>query len=74
MTMRESTTGDGPRCDWAIHYGIVLRTRCALPAGHRGPHEGHGLREFPDQRVQWQAGNTREYRTERTDMWTWEEP
>lgn len=70
------------RCRWAIRYGVTLATRCDRPAGHEeGPdgfgyssHEGHGLAEFPYQRIEWFPGDRRTFLTDRDDIASWEEP
>ena len=68
------------RCHTAIRFGLHLRTRCALEEGHgvdRLPsdllHEGRGLAQFPYQRIEWLPGDSREYLSERDDVFAWEE-
>jgi hypothetical protein len=70
---------DKPRCEYAIHFGITLHTRCMLPADHvkrkaTVKHIGGGLSHFPGQTLEWLPGDRREYVTDRTDKFTWEEP
>jgi hypothetical protein len=63
----------GPRCPVAIRFGTTLHTRCALPAGHEGLHEGRGLRQFSYQVIRWHPGDRREHRTARDDEHAWED-
>lgn len=60
------------RCRWAIKFGTTLTTRCHLTDGHDGMHEAKGLAEFSYQRIQWLAGDRREFETDRTDIHAWE--
>jgi hypothetical protein len=61
--------GVEPRCPWKIRYGASEETtsQCDQPEGHleepdsNGNHDGPGLAEFPYQRVNWPAGDRREY-------------
>jgi hypothetical protein len=58
----------------------TLATRCVLPAGHGVDHpterewwhHGPGLREFPDQRLDWMPGDRRETMTDRDDEFAWD--
>lgn len=61
------------RCRWAIHFGVALHTRCFKPAGHGPDHVGQGLEQFTYQRIEWIAGDRREYETDRPDDFAWEE-
>lgn len=63
------------RCPWAIRFGTLLNTRCLLPmVPSHLEHQGHGVSQFPYQRVHWQAGDRREYLTDRADQFAWEVP
>jgi len=61
------------RCPWAIKFGVMLTTRCQWDAGHDGTHMGLGLAEFPYQKIEWFAGDRREFHTERRDHFAWED-
>lgn len=61
------------RCPWAIKFGVKLHTRCKKPPDHIDNHVGRGLPEFEFQRIEWMAGDRREYMTERDDAHAWEE-
>ncbi len=69
------------RCRWAIRFGVTLHTRCKREAGHgvdnhgdQLAHKGRGLEEFSYQRVEWFPGDRREYETDRSDDFAWEQP
>lgn len=57
----------------AIHFGVWLHTRCMLEAHTDERHLGKGLAESDYQRVEWFAGDRREYETDRNDEHAWEE-
>lgn len=59
------------RCAYAILYGATLQTRCMKVAGHGGQHTGKGLKKFPYQRIEWFAGDAREYVSDKEHEWTW---
>lgn len=63
------------RCPWAIRFVRTLATRCFLDDGH-GHRPGHRARGLPDSSkvVVWYGGDTREFRTEREDIWAWRVP
>jgi hypothetical protein len=62
------------RCRWGIKFG-TLHTRCNKAAGHESEqHIGRGLAAFPYQRIEWFAGDRREYQTDREDANAWEAP
>jgi hypothetical protein len=78
MTPADKETANIPgtqaRCPWAIKGGTTLTTRCML-APHEGDdeHIGRGLAELDYQRWHWHAGNRREFLTDRTDEYAWED-
>lgn len=61
------------RCVYAIKYGTTLMTRCMNKKGHNGPHVGKGLKKFPYQRIEWFAGDGREFITDKDYQWSWAE-
>jgi len=67
---RFDRVGQG-RCAYALRAGTNLMTRCGLQPGHSGPHVGKGLKKFPYQRIEWFAGDGREFVTEATHEWAW---
>lgn len=62
------------RCPWAIKFGVGYVTRCLRPADHEGTHEGGGLAQYPEQRVEWYRGDRREFTSDRADVHSWKEP
>jgi hypothetical protein len=61
------------RCPWALKL-VTLTTRCKKkPHPDDTEHNANGLKDFPYQRINWFAGDRREFRTERTDEYAWEE-
>lgn len=66
------------RCEYALHWGITLHTRCILKPDHvkrrkTEMHEGRSLSSYPDKRIRWYPNDQREYRTDRDDHFTWVE-
>lgn len=69
------------RCPWAIRWGERLVTRCFREAGHTTilpgfavMHVGRGLPRFSYQRFEWFEGDAREFKTDRDEAYSWEEP
>ena len=69
--MRLTAIKPDNRCAYAILFTGSLRTRCMKVAGHGGQHTGKGLQKFPYQRVEWLAGDGREYISDKEHEFAW---
>lgn len=61
------------RCPAAVHIGVRMCSRCYFLAGHSGPHIARGAARYPAQRIQWVDGDRRQFLSERTDDYAWDQ-